>query len=144
MSFREKSAWITLITLIVMTVLWALHFPWGRPFTLAPSPNPTVFHALLLATVSFVVIEILAHAIVAVRAPREANAPADERERLIGLKATRLGAYVYVMLSLSSILLIHLGANEIGLAYFLLISFVIAEIANYTARIVYYRRGVWP
>ena len=144
MSFREKSAWITLITLIVMTLLWAAHFPWNRPFTLAPDSNPIVFHALVLATISFVVIEVVAHVIVALRAPREASAPADERERLIGLKGTRIGAYVYAALSLSSIFLIHLGANEIGLAYFILFSFVIAEIVNYTARIVYYRKGVGP
>jgi hypothetical protein len=142
MSFREKSAWITLVALVVVTLLWALHFPWGGPFTLAPAPNPFLFHTLALATISFIVIEVVAHVIVAVLAPREAGAPADERERLIGLKATRLGAYVYVPLSLSSIFLIHLGANEIGLAYLVLFSFVIAEIVNYTARIVYYRRGV--
>jgi hypothetical protein len=142
MSFREKSAWITLTTLVLMTLLWALHFPWRQPFTLAPEPNSNVFHALVLATISFVVIEIVAHVIVAIRAPREASAPADERERLIGLKGTRLGAYVYAILSLSSLFLIHLGANEIGLAYYVLFSFVIGEVVNYTARIVYYRRGV--
>jgi hypothetical protein len=144
MSFREKSAWITLITLVLVSVLWTTHFPWAGPFTLAPASNPFVFDTLFLAVVSFVVIEIVAHVIVALRAPREASARADERERLIGLKATRLGAYVYAILSLSSIFLIHLGANEIGLAYFVLFSFVIAEIVNYTARIVYYRRGVGP
>jgi hypothetical protein len=101
-----------------------------------------VFHALVLATITFVVIVVVAHVVVAVRAPREANARADEREQLIGLKATRLAAYVYAALSLSSIFLIHLGANEIGLAYFLLVSFVIAELINYAARIIYHRRGV--
>ena len=93
--------------------------PWWRPFTLAPDPNPIVFHALILATVGFVVIVVVAHIVIAVLAPRDANARADERERLIGLKATRIGAYVYAGLSLSSIFIIHLGANEIGLAYFL-------------------------
>jgi hypothetical protein len=142
MSFREKSAWITLITLVFVSLLWAGHFPWGRSFTLAPAPNPIVFHALVLATITFVVIVVVGHVVVAVRAPREANAPADEREQLIGLKATRISAYLYAALSLSSIYVIHLGANEIGLAYFLLVSFVIAEIVNYAARIVYHRRGV--
>ena len=118
MSFREKSAWITLITLVI------------------------VFEALVLATITFVVVVVVAHVIVAVRAPREASAPADERERLIGLKATRIGAYVYAALSLSSIFLIHHGANEIGLAYLVLSSFVIAEIVSCVARIVYHRRGV--
>jgi hypothetical protein len=142
MSFREKSAWITLITLALMFGLWAMHFPWGWPLTLAPEPNPFVFHALVLATISFVVVVVVAHIVVAVLAPREANARADEREQLIGLKATRLGAYVYGALSMSSVLLIHLGANEIGLAYFLVTALVVAEIVSCTARIVYHRRGV--
>ena len=142
MSFREKSAWITLITLVLMSLLWATHFPWGRDFTLAPEPNPFVFHALVLATISFVVIVVVAHIVVAVLAPREANARADEREQLIGLKATRLGAYAYVALSMSSVFLIHLGANEIGLAYFLVVSLVVAEAVSCAARIVYHRRGV--
>jgi hypothetical protein len=142
MSFREKSAWITLITLLLISLLWSLHFPWYRPFTLAPDSNPIVFHALVLCTISFVVIVVIAHVVVAIRAPREASAPADERERLIGLKATRLGAYVYATLSMSSVFLIHLGANEIGLAYFLVASLVIAEIVSCSARIVYHRRGV--
>jgi hypothetical protein len=142
MSFREKSAWITLITLLAVSVLWLLHFPWGRPFTPAPDSNPIVFHALVLCTISFVVIVVIAHVVVAILAPREASARADERERLIGLKATRLGAYAYVALSMTSVFLIHLGANEIGLAYFLVASLVIAEIVSCVARIVYHRRGV--
>jgi hypothetical protein len=140
MSFREKSAWITLITLIVASAFVVTHLP--PPWSLAPEPSVFRFHVLGVAIAAFIVIEIVAHVVVAIRAPREANAPADERERLIGLKATRAAAYVYAVLTLSSIFLIHLGANEIGLALFILLSFVIAEIVNYTARIVYYRRGV--
>ena len=142
MSFREKSAWITLITLVFVSLVWSAHWPWQQPFTLAPDSNPIVFHALVLATISFIVIVIVAHVVVAIRAPREASAPADERERLIALKATRIGGYVYAALSLSSIFLIHLGANQIGVAYFVLISFVIAEMVNCIARIVYHRRGL--
>jgi hypothetical protein len=141
MSFREKSAWITLIALVFVSALWATHVPWSGAFTLAPDPSPVSLHALALATISFVVIVVVAHVIVAIRAPREASARADERERLIGLRATRLGAYVYATLSLSSIFLIHFGANAIGVAYFVLASFVIAEIVSYAARIVYHRRG---
>ena len=37
---------------------------------------------------------------------------------------------------------IHLGANETGVFYCVFLSFILAEIVNYAARIVYYRRGV--
>ena len=38
--------------------------------------------------------------------------------------------------------MIHLGANEIGVAFCVFLSFILAEIVNYAARVVYYRRGV--
>jgi hypothetical protein len=49
---------------------------------------------------------------------------------------------VFVILSLGGIFVtIHLGANEIGLGFVVLLSFVVAEIVNYAMRIYYCRRG---
>jgi hypothetical protein len=140
MSFREKSAWITLITLVVLTLFFFTHLP---PAWLFDPPGGFLLLVLAIGVAAFVVIEIIAHIIVAVRAPRDAQAPRDERERLIALKATSIAAYVYAFLSLGSVfLVIHLGANEIGVFYCVFLSFILAEIVNYAARIVYYRRGV--
>jgi hypothetical protein len=140
MSFREKSAWITLITLIVLTLFFLTHLP---PAWLLQPPGGFMFHVLTIGVASFVAIEIVAHVIVAIRAPRDAQAPRDERERLIALKATSIAAYVYAMLSLGSVFtLVHLGASAIGVCFGVFLSFIVAEIVNYAARIVYYRRGV--
>ena len=140
MSFREKSAWITLITLVLLTLFFVTHL--RPPWDLAPRGGFT-FYVLMVGVIAFVVIEIIAHVIVAIRAPRDAQEPRDERERLIALKATSIGAHVYAVLSLGSVfVIIHLGANEIGIAYWLFLSFIIAEIVNYAARVVYYRLGV--
>jgi hypothetical protein len=140
MSFREKSAWVTLITLVALTILFALQIP--RPYTLAPAPNPFLFHVLLLSIGAFIAIEIIAHIVIAIRSPRDAQTPKDERERLIELKSTALAAYVYALLSLGSVFAtVHLGANAIAIAYLVLMSFVVAEIVNYVLRVVYYRRG---
>ncbi len=140
MSFREKSAWITLITLIVLTLFYLTHLP---PAWLLEPPGGFMFHVLTIGVAAFVVIEIVAHVIVAIRAPRDAQAPRDERERLIALKATSIAAYVYAVLSLGSgFTLVHLGASAIGVCFGVFLSFIVAEIVNYAARIVYYRRGV--
>ena len=140
MSFREKTAWVTLITLIALTVLFILHIP--RPYTLAPPANLFLFHVLILSILTFVVVEVVAHIVIAIRAPDDARAPKDERERLIELKSTAVAAYVYAFLSLGSVFItIHLGANVIMIAYLVLFSFVLAQIANYTMRVIYYRRG---
>ncbi len=139
MSFREKSAWVTLITLIVLTIGFALHLP--RPWTLSPAPSPFLFHVLVAAIVAFVAIAVIAHIVLAIFSPHDARAPKDERERLIELKSIAVAAYVYAFLSLGSVFTIHVGANQIGVGYLVLLSFVVAEIVHYAARIYYYRRG---
>jgi len=140
MSFREKSAWITLITLIVLTLFYVTHLP---PAWLLDPPSGFMFHVLVVGVGAFVVVEIVAHVIVAIRAPRDAQAPRDERERMIALKATSIAAYVYAIVSLGSVFTVsHLGATAIGVAFCVFFSFILAEIVNYAARVVYYRRGV--
>jgi hypothetical protein len=140
MSFREKTAWITLITLLFASLLFILHPP--LQFTLAPEPTHFRFLVLLLSIATFVVIEVVAIVVVAIRSPRDAKVPLDERERLIALQARSVAWYVFTASSLGSVMItIHLGANDIGLAYCVLASFVVSLIVNYAARIVLYRKG---
>lgn len=139
MSFREKSAWITLVAILFVSLLFVLHLP--PPWSLAPQPSMSNVHVLLLSVTAFVIIEIVAHVVVALRAPRDAKTPRDERDRLIALKASSLAYYVCAVSILASAFLIHVGANQIGLAFCILASFVTSEAVNYGARIVYYRRG---
>lgn len=78
----------------------------------------------------------------ALRAPREARAPSDEREQPIALRARSAAARVYAMLSLGSVFaVIHLGANDGGILYCLFLSFIASQVGNYAVRVVYYRRG---
>jgi hypothetical protein len=140
MSFREKTAWITLITLVLASLLFIVHPP--TDLTLAPDSDLFRFHVLMLSIATFVVIEVVAILVLRLKSPRDAKAPLDERERLIALKARSLAWYVLAVASLGSVMVtIHLGANEIGLAYCVLASFVLSLVVNYVARIVYYRRG---
>lgn len=140
MSFREKRAWVTLITLIALLILFLLHYP---PLAmLRPPPNMFVLHVLLLMLTIFVAVEIIAHVVFMIRSPRDARTPKDERERLIELKSIAIAWYVYAILSIGGIFVtIHLGASVIGLGFVVLLAFIIAEIVNYAFRIYYYRRG---
>ena len=88
MSLREKSAWISLVSIAVVGFVFFLHVP----RTLTPRSGPEMFHALLLCLAALIVIEVVAHAVVVIRAPFEARAPKDERERLIELRAIRVAA----------------------------------------------------
>ena len=136
MSFREKSAWVTLVAILLVSALFALHAP------RLSHPGPWDFHALLACIGAFAVIETVAFLVLRLRFPEDARTPIDERERLINLKATRLASGCYVIGSFLAVLTIHHGASGPMVGYFIVLAFVIAEIVKYTARIIYYRRGV--
>ena len=138
MSFPEKSAWISLVSIAFVGFVFFLHVP----RTLTPTSGPEMFHALLICVAALVVIEVVAHAVVAIRAPLDARAPKDERERLIELRAIRAAAYVYAALSMAAVSLLHVGANGGAVGYGVLLALVIAELVNYGSRILYYRRGL--
>lgn len=138
MSFREKSAWIFLISILLVSGFFFLHVPW----TLTPSSNPRIVHGLFYCIIALVVIEAAAHLVVAVLSPQDAPAPKDERERLIDFKAVRLAHYVYVFGSLLAVSTIHLGANAVAIGYGVLAALVVGEVVKNVARIVGHRRGV--
>ena len=141
MSFREKRAWVTLVTLIGVLALFWLHIPPAR--MLAPPPSLWVLHVLMLMIATFITIELIAYFVMRLRSPADASTPKDEREQLIELKSTAVAFYTFAILSLGGIFVtLHAGANEIGLGFVVLLSFVIAEIVNYAMRIWYYRRGI--
>jgi hypothetical protein len=137
MSFREKSAWITLVSILLVFAFYITHVP----NFLNPDPGVWELHVIGVAIAAFIVIEVVAHIVLYLRFPKDARTPKDERERLIDLRATRLAAYVYVVGTFLAILTPHHGASGFAVGVFVLLAFVIAEIVNYTARIVYYRRG---
>ena len=137
MSFREKSAWVTLIAIVLVFLFYFTHVP--RLFD--PDPGEWQLFVIGVAIAAFIVIEVLAQIVLYLRFPKDARTPKDERERLIDLRATRLAAYVYVIGTFLAILTPHHGASGFAVGVFVLFAFVIAEIVNYATRIVLYRRG---
>ena len=91
MSFREKSAWISMLSMIA---IYGWYF-----FALLRSPGAhgaDDFHSgslLVWTIVVLVAVQIVLHVAVAIRKPNEAKAPRDEREKAIDLKATRIAFY---------------------------------------------------
>jgi hypothetical protein len=136
MSFREKSAWVTLIAILLVFVLYMLHAPH------LSDPGLWEVHILLACIVAFVLIEVIAYIVLRLRYSEDARTPKDERERLIDLKATRLAARVYVIGSFLAVFVgLHVAHDGRAVGSLVLVAFVIAEVVNYGARIYYYRRG---
>jgi hypothetical protein len=137
MSFREKSAWISvvLILLVFGPYFWLV----GQSFAGGTHVHGGTQFALILL---FVVLEIVVHIAVAIQSPRDAEAPIDEREDLIDLRATRMAFYVLFGGALMSIFTLHFPVNVWTLSQLVLFSIVIAELVKFASQIVFYRRGV--
>jgi fatty acid desaturase len=134
MSFREKSAWISLIS---MAGIYGLYF-WpmfrsghGRSFT----------GGLLGTVIALIIVQIILHIAVAVFDPKSAQAPRDERERLIELKAT---SFAYAGLATAVAFAIFFAAFDPPLIFganSLLFILVVTEIMRCGFQIFQYRRS---
>lgn len=137
LSFREKSAWISLVCLLAIFI----PFFWNsyRQFTgqVDSSSAITVAFALLVA---FVGLEIVLHLAVFLTAPREARSPRDEREHLIEMRATRIAFQVLIVGALGAVGAIHLTRSPWVIQQIVLFAVVLAELVKFAAQVVLFRR----
>lgn len=138
MAFREKLAWISLLAygLVFGGYFYAFALAWderwGRGLSIGLMAG---------AVAALVIITVTLTATAALMTPKQANAPADEREQMIELKAERAASYT---LSIGVVLLMGallMGWNGILVANLLLAAMVIAELVKAAAQIVAYRWG---
>ena len=136
MSFREKSAWISLVLIVLVfgPYFWLV----GQSFAGQTHVHGGTQFALILL---FVVLEIVLHIAVAIQSPRDAEAPSDERDNLIDLRATRVAFYVMFGGALISIFTLQFPVSVWTLSQFVLFSSVVAELVKFGSQIVFYRRG---
>lgn len=136
MSFREKSAWISLLS---TSGIYALYF-WSVWHS-GPWASGVHFGDLLGTIIALVVVQTVLSIAVAISAPKEAKAPLDEREKLIDLRATR---FAYAVLAGSVACACFFGAFHPPIIFntnALLFVLVMAEILRSSCQIVQYRRG---
>jgi archaellum biogenesis protein FlaJ (TadC family) len=141
MSFREKSAWVTLIALVLLAVafLIAVLSPW----ILSPTPGGREIDILFISIVAFVTVEVVAYVVLRWQSPRDARTPKDERERLIEIRSRAIAYYAFTaVVFVGTFVALHVvGANQFDMGWLVLCSFVASQIVNYGLRIFYYRRG---
>ena len=137
MSFREKSAWISFLSVLGVFI----PFFWNsyRQFS-GQVDGPTALSVAVWLLVAFVVLEIVLHAAVALQAPSDARSPRDERERLIEMRATRIAFQVLVVGALAGVATIHLTHSAWAIQQVVLLAIVLAELVKFGGQIVLYRR----
>ncbi len=136
MSFREKSAWISLLS---MAGIYGIYF-WS---VIHAGPQASGFHfgGLLGTIIALVVVQIVLTVAVAISAPTEAKAPRDERDKLIELRAMRVA---YAGLATGIAFACFFGAFNPPIVFntnALLFILVTAEIMRSACQIIQYRRG---
>ena len=136
MSFREKSAWISVLS---MSGIYGFYF-WS---VIHAGPKAGGFHfgGLLQTIIALVVLQVALTIAVAIFTPKEAKAPRDERDKLIELRAMRVA---YSGLATAVALACFFGAFNPPIVFntnSLLFILVTAEILRSACQIVQYRRG---
>ena len=138
MSFREKSAWVMAV-LMSLAGLYYLNLVVGASRELgAPPPPVGIFIAYVVVVV---IVSVAAQVGLAVSAPKEANAPADERERPALQRAGNWSGLVLAAGAVASLLhyLQHGDGNL--LFHTVLGSLIVSQIAEYVFQIALLRRS---
>lgn len=136
MPFREKTAWISLLSTAGISAVYFWSVVYG-----GSAGGGDYFGGLLGTIVALVVVQVVLTIAVAVLTPDEAKAPRDEREKLIELRATRVA---YAGLATSVAMACFFGAFEPPIVFntnSLLFLLVTAEILRSGCQIIQYRRG---
>jgi hypothetical protein len=138
MSFREKSVWISFVSI---AVVFAAYF-WNVARVLAGQVEARAVYLVSIGLLAaFVVLEIVLHLALALQAPDQARAPRDERERLIDMKATRVAFQVLVIGALAGVGLLHVTSSTWVMAQAVLLAIVVAELVRFGGQILFFRRG---
>lgn len=136
MSFREKTAWISILS---MGAIYALYFRSTiRSGSLARGVH---FGGLLETVIALVIVQVALTIAVAIMSPKEAGAAPDERDKLISLRSTR---FSYALLSGCVACACFFAAFTPPIVFntnVLLFILVMAEILRSASVIVQYRRG---
>lgn len=137
MSFREKSAWLMAGVLVLAgaVYVWLVHMVVQATGTAAPAPTAIPFVLLVIAA------SVVVQVVLALSAPRDAMRAADERERIAQGRAAIVSGFVMGAGIICSLGLYFEHPDGNMLFHFVLVSLIIAQIVDYAAQIILFRRG---
>ncbi len=137
MTFREKSAW-AMGALMLVTGLWYLKLALGIPLA---APALVQLAAVVPYVIAVIVGSIAVQIVLAALNLRDAQRPADERERRAIDKAGNWSGYVLAFGAVSGAMAyLVLGSGNL-LFHFVIGSMIAAQFAEYLFQIVLFRRA---
>ncbi len=139
MPFREKTAWAMMMVLIVGG-LYYFNLVVSASRVLG-STSPPVIGFVIAYVVLIVVASVVLMVALAVSSPNDADAPADERERLIEDKAGHIAGSILGIGVFAAMLHYAWRADGNLMFHIALGSLMVSQIAEYALQIWFYRRG---
>ncbi len=140
MSFREKNAWISLLLYLA---IYGFYFAQVAMAVTRGEADGAHFLGLFAQSVVMFVVATIAFTVVAaVLAPKDAEAPVDEREKLIALKANSASGYVLAAAVVLVIGVLFYGADDFLTINLLFFALVLSEVYKVATQLVLYRRGI--
>jgi len=140
MAFREKLAWVMCAVLINAGAYYA-GYVLGQGLALQAVPPPSI--GLAFVYVGLVVAgAIIGASSVALQNTEEANAPADERERIILDRAGNWSGYILGVCAVIGALYFWVLQEGNIMFHCVVAGLMLSQIAEYMFQIVLFRRGV--
>ncbi len=135
MAWREKQAWLALSVMVVA---------YGAYFALVAASQRSMLDMLLLfggVAIAQAVIMIVGSILLAVQAGKEARARADERDRAIDRRGTRIAYFVLLTGMIVVGIVMPFSKQGWQISNAALLALVAAEIVRYGVVVASYRRG---
>lgn len=150
MSYEEKHNILSLGTLVLVTIPYLGYvFTKYSNETFPKTEDELAFWAIaiLLIVPVRIVVEIIAHTVYAIlnyakTGKEDIDTAKDERDELIGLKATRNTFYAFSAAVMLGMLATAVTSSPGAMPLIILIGGTIAELVEIVSKIFYYRRGI--
>jgi hypothetical protein len=137
MPFKEKIAWISVIT---TAIVWGSYFGYMLA-TRGQLPGTVYLTGFVGAVVVQTILVVIASIVTSILAPADASAGSDERDKAVARQSYAFAYPVLLTLIVGIAASMHFGIDARGMAYEIMGAIAIAEIVHYGAQIVGYRRG---
>lgn len=139
MAFREKTAWAMTAILTAAAIFYFDKM--GRISDALGETAPPLIGLVIAYVILVVIASVIVMTVLGVSAAREADAPADEREKIIADKAGNWSGYVLALPALGALwhYSVHMDGNM--LFHLIFLSLMLSQISEYVFQIFLYRRG---
>lgn len=139
MPFREKTAWLSLVGIIIA---FGWYFGSLALYFGPPDELPGYSLSLLIPTIIIlIIVSVVAAIALALHRPSDANAPQDERDRNVARRAASIAYSVLVPAVIVAISLAAHGLSTTIVINAVIGAIVLSEIVRCALEILGYRRG---